>query len=503
MQSYLNSQASKISDAVISVAVVAIGTGVAIIFVPENVAQPYALSISAAIFSTSLILVPALRMRRHASSILRGENVLMLGLIYWLFLEPIQGRALSYGVSSEDAVTVFTACGIFAVGVWLGVAGKGIVPPKAIRVAASIAISDSALFRTIIVAFFLGVFYFAYSCSFSFTCILEGLGASRFAAPWSRGSLGDATALIEQLYNFGYIVPSLAVMLACRKGWLHPNSIIAVIMSLVTVLFLAQGGGRRVIGVAIGAAVISGVFAQARISSKMILVSATCVALLLAAMNVMLEYRSAGLASAFNKDPSTSISLKKDPNKVFIIVDENFYWFARLTQLFPDLVPYVGIQPIVFNLIKPVPRVFWPGKPVDAGYDLAKLTRQRGLSLTTTVVGEFYAIFGFIAIFFGGLFFGLIGNMWNNLLKLPGGDGKFVTLGLGLMNLFAGLRGMQDLVLMSYGLLAWIVIAVHIAPRQAAKSAPTVTRVYDQEVSPRRTSLRSRIRNSARRDATP
>src|SRR5262249_42714230 len=155
----------------------------------------------------------------------------------------------------------------------------------------------------------------------------------------------------------------------------------------------------------------------------------------------------------------------------------NLYWFARLTQVIPDIVPYVGIQPIVFNLVKPIPRVFWPGKPVDGGYDLADLTNQAQLgstvSLTTSIVGEFYAVFGFIAIFFGGLFFGRLASMWNNFAKLPGNDSKFITLGLGLMHLFAGLRGLQDLVLMSYGLLAWLGIAAHIAPRQAIKGAPS------------------------------
>src|SRR5262249_14307645 len=150
------------------------------------------------IFCTSLMLVPILRMRQRASSIFRGENIVMIGMIYWLFAETIQGRKLDYDILSENVINVFTACGIFAAAVWLGAAGKGVVPPKMLIRVSSLSMSDAALFRVLIITFLLGIFYYAYSCSFSPISMIQGLGQSRFAASWSRGRLGDATALIEQ-----------------------------------------------------------------------------------------------------------------------------------------------------------------------------------------------------------------------------------------------------------------------------------------------------------------
>ena len=65
---------------------------------------------------------------------------------------------------------------------------------------------------------------------------------------------------------------------------------------------------------------------------------------------------------------------------------------------------------------------------------------------------------GLIVVFIGGLVFGRIANMWNKILAVQGTD-KAIVYGIGLMVLFAGLRSMQDLVIMSYGLFGWVVIA--------------------------------------------
>ena len=65
---------------------------------------------------------------------------------------------------------------------------------------------------------------------------------------------------------------------------------------------------------------------------------------------------------------------------------------------------------------------------------------------------------GLIVVFIGGLVFGRIANMWNKILAVPG-VGKSMIYSVGIMVLFAGLRSMQDLVIMSYGLLGWFVIA--------------------------------------------
>ena len=107
-----------------------------------------------------------------------------------------------------------------------------------------------------------------------------------------------------------------------------------------------------------------------------------------------------------------------------------------------------------------------PSKPIDAGYDLSKMVGVKGASLTHSIVGELYTMSGLFAVFLGGLFLGRLAGMWNKVLDLPGGTAKAVVWGLGIMVLFAGVRSMQDLVIMSYGLFGWLIVAEILRRRE-------------------------------------
>jgi hypothetical protein len=223
-------------------------------------------------------------------------------------------------------------------------------------------------------------------------------------------------------------------------------------MSVVMATFLAQAGGRRIIGVIFGAAMVAWLLLQDRIKPRIVIAGAVCLALLLVIMQLMLEYRMLGLSAMFRETgPELQLS--------HLRVDDNFLRLAQVTELFPDTAPFADLQPLYYALTKPIPRYFWPGKPIDPGYDLTALVGMAGLSLSHTIVGELYAAHGLIVVFVGGLFLGRIANMWNKILLVPGGIGKPMIYGLGIMVLVAGLRGAQDLVVMTYGILGWLVIS--------------------------------------------
>jgi hypothetical protein len=345
-----------------------------------------------------------------------------------------------------------TAIGMMAIGIWLGAAGKGWRPPKLILRTAQLSFSDSSLFVAVWIAFLLGMFHFALSCGFDPSVMIEGLGANRFGAPWSRSAIGDWHAFIEHMTYFGYVLPSLIVVLANRKGWVQPRVIIGATLSLIMMLFLAQGGGRRVIGVMLGAAALNWALLQGRLKLKLVVGFVAAVAMVLIAMHEMLEYRGVGINSVLSGKAS-------ETEFAYLHVDDNFLRLSQTILLFPDVHPYVDLQPMIYALVRPVPRVFWPSKPIDAGYDLSKMVGIKGASLTHSIVGELYTMSGLFAVLLGGLFLGRLAGMWNKVLDLPGGTAKAVVWGLGMMVLFAGVRSMQDLVIMSYGLFGWLIVA--------------------------------------------
>ena len=164
--------------------------------------------------------------------------------------------------------------------------------------------------------------------------------------------------------------------------------------------------------------------------------------------------------------------------KYEVHVDDNFLRLTQVINIFPEKHPYVYFEPVTFALIRPIPRVFWPGKPTNPGYDLPTMVGVRGVSLSHAIIGELYACYGLIAIFIGGWFLGRLGATLNQILIINKGNTKSLVYGLGLMTLFTGLRSMQDLVIISYGLLGWIVIAMFLS-RRPKKTAIIFSRHQD------------------------
>src|SRR5262249_25818196 len=154
--------------------------------------------------------------RHSVGSALRAEHILMLALVYWLLLDPLQSAYPLYLVSYDSVVMAMTAIATMAIGIWLCAAGQGRPAPSFILRTARFSIGDSNLFWGACIAFLLGTFYFAWSSGFDLSIMLDGLGRERFAAPWDRGDKGDWRAFAEHMVYFGYVLPSLTVLLAHR-----------------------------------------------------------------------------------------------------------------------------------------------------------------------------------------------------------------------------------------------------------------------------------------------
>ncbi|MEO7133662.1 MAG: oligosaccharide repeat unit polymerase, partial [Vicinamibacterales bacterium] len=99
--------------------------------------------------------------------------------------------------------------------------------------------------------------------------------------------------------------------------------------------------------------------------------------------------------------------------------------------------------------------VFWPGKPIDSGFDLPSIVGMKGVSLSTSIIGEWYLSFGWIAVMFGGWLHGRLARTVNVLRETPRFQTNPIVYGLAVMVLVSGMRSMLELVLMSYALVAW------------------------------------------------
>jgi hypothetical protein len=435
------------------------GTILAVLLVPDNPASPGALFYSALIMSAGLAAAPAISAIRHPKALLRGESLLALAPIYWLLLDLLQGvYPLDY-VTADEARIAFIGIGLFVGMVWIGAIRRSWkIPPVVVR-SVSQEFSINTYFGLAVACFLIGMLNFAVACNFNVFEMVHYLGQERWSAPWGRGQLGGWDAFLDHLQYFGYLLPILTVVLARRAGVRNVRTLICIGMSIVMTLFLAQSGSRRVIGVVAGMALILWVLDQRQLRFKHLLLTVVAVGALLFTLQIMLEYRNVGLGALVG---STELTMNSRVEKRQLLegqhlrVDDNFYRLCQIIQLIPQSHGYVYQQYLVYVIVRPVPRVFWPGKPVDPGFDLPTALGMEGVSYSYSVIGELYMSLGLLGIALGGWFYGRIASMASGLLKRCTTQGALVIYSIVVMALFSGMRSILELILVSYVVLAWV-----------------------------------------------
>jgi len=433
----------------------------AVALFPDDPTPRGALMLPAAVMTVGILIVPVLRVIAGAGEVTNAENFLCVGFVFWLLLDLLQGAYDLGEASNESLRLALVSIGVSAAFVWLGARGKEWRAPSWVVTVANRPLDPRTLSRLIPLCFVLGMLNFAYAVDFDIPEMFSYLGASRWSAPWARGQLGGWGSFIDQMPYFGYVLPSLTALLIAKRGLWRFESLLAIGCSVIMLLFLSQGGGRRIIGVTVGAALLVWVQANPGLRPKNILIIAVSAVGLAWASQFILNIRSAGVERF----------LETGSDYDYLHVDDNFLRLAQVIDLVPARRDHVGSQQIVFTLVRPVPRVFWPGKPIDAGFDLAREVGLKGVSLSTTIVGEWYLAFGWFAVVIGGWFHGRLAKAANLIRDEGRAAGNPIVYALAVMVLVAGQRSMLDLVVMSYALVAWWAVNRFLSRRHQEAAA--------------------------------
>ncbi len=438
-----------------------IATALSLLLIPDNPAREGALFYPALVMSAGLAAAPVAAAFRYPKTLLRGECLLALAPIYWLLLDLLQGVYSMDDIAADQVRQAFLGIGIFVVMVWVGAFRRPWKIPRVLISAVSEEFSINTYFGLALACFFIGMLNFAVPCNFNVFEMVSYLGQERWAAPWGRGQLGGWDAFLDHLQYFGYLLPVLTVVIGRRAGLRNPRTILCVLLSVVIALFLAQSGSRRVVGVVGGMALVLWVLDQRRLRIKHLVTSVTAIVVLLVALQVMLEYRNVGLGVLVGQGEVMSGRAEKRQllEEQHLRVDDNFYRLCQIIQLIPNSYPFVYHKYLVYVLVRPVPRVFWPEKPVDAGFDLPTALGVEGVSYSYSVIGELYMSLGFIGIALGGLFYGRVAAMATALLARCRTQGALVIYSIVVMALFSGMRSILELILVSYVVLAWVGLA--------------------------------------------
>jgi len=425
------------------------------VLVPEDVQAVGALRVSSFLLAVGLIAGPLWQSRHNPKLLLRAEHVLAYAPVFWLLLDPIQGAYPMPGFSADQIRITFVAIGVFSFGGWLGAFRPSAWLLKRLPMAVFDQFSANTYFGFGIVCFCLAFLRFAVPAEFDLSLMFNSLLENRWAAPWARGQTGGWDAFLDHLSYFGYILPLLTVLQARRSGWFHPRTVVTAICAILITLFLAQGGSRRIIGVVAGSAIVFWFLSLKKVRFGSIITFIALLVLIAVSLNSILEFRTKGL----NETELELANVANDEDSlVFINVDDNFLRLSQITTIFPQQVNYTTWRYPLWVAVRPVPRVLWPSKPMDPGFDLAEFLGLPQVSLSSSVVGELFICGGLPAVLLGGFFYGRIAAAFSPLVSSRFGTNALLLYSASLLMLFAGFRSMLELVLMSYMLLVWIVL---------------------------------------------
>jgi oligosaccharide repeat unit polymerase len=449
-----------------------LGTILAQTFVPATFHQPWGMFTPALCMTVALLLPVGVAAVRNFRSILRAEHVMILGIIYWALFDLLQGVNNPRGVKYESVIGALACLGLLAGGIWAGSAVRRFPLPGVIRSAGSVRLTPEQVFGLVMICFTVGIAHYLISCGFDLELLVQSLGAPRFATPWQVGRLGDWRTFQYHLTYFGQVVPTLTVVLAHQIGWQQGRSVVAVICTIIMLVFLSSSGSRLEVGSVLGAAIATWLLLQPRITRRLAIGFTVTLVVVLAWMQLMLMIRNQGVTKLLaGADFRTDFA--------HLVVDDNFYRLTQLLDVMPEPNPHTYGGQIYYVMVRPIPRVFWPEKPVNSGFDFQEAIGMSSdwVGLSFTVAGEFYMDFGFPMVAIGGFCYGMFAAMWNRLLVEGRGPARPLLYGLGLLAMFGGIRSEQVLMIKSFTVVAFLIIYkvfIHERSTSAARPKPAL-----------------------------
>jgi len=462
-------------------AIIGVGAVLAISQTPSEYAPPGAMFWPAALLSASLLAIPIMRaLLEGLHGLLHAENLLLVAIIYWILLDLLQGAYPLDELSRDDVIAALEVIAIFAMVVPLGRLAPTLGVPKPIMRAARADLPAQSAFAAVCICFALCISRFAIPTNFDPARMIDGLYQPRFGAPWSRGDLGGWDAFIDHLSYFGYVLPAATVLVATRAKarWADPRVWISILLAAIVCAFLAQSGGRRIIGMMFGSGLLLWMILKDRFSITRAAVVAGGAIGVLSLLQFILVIRNVGLEGYLSGD----VDLEDFEFAGQFHVDDNFLRLAQIIHYFPDVVEYVGWRQIYYVLVRPIPRALWPDKPIDAGFSLPGLVGKSDVSLSSSIIGELHASYGLIAVVVGALLLGWAAASWTTLLRERNENAR-VLYCLGLMVFFVGMRSMQEIILMTYAVLAWTVVSL-VTSRKTRVGTPPARNDSEQKCDP-------------------
>ncbi|MBE9179527.1 hypothetical protein IQ268_13235 [Oculatella sp. LEGE 06141] len=300
-------------------------------------------------------------------------------------------------------------------------------------------ISNKALFNVYVVSALLGFLYMLMSVDFDPVAFIEGMLGPRFTEPWQRGRLGGWNSLLTELGLLRYVIPPLAGVIWNRRRFYPAWQMLIMAAIFALTLFHGFSGGTRNIFVAYIATFLMGYL----LTLPKTTFRNTVIPILIAAwISVygsyhMLEFRTMGLRNYIENRVYESESTRDT-----LAVDYNLSSIGPLVDAMPARHPFLGMEIITWSLVRPIPRVFLPGKPEGLSVSIEEIVGAEGWTVAVTYLGESYMMAGWLGVIGMSLFLGALAAWWNRMAMRHQSDYALVVYALGFFAAGITMRSM-------------------------------------------------------------
>lgn len=400
--------------------------------------------------------------RRDLFRLMTGRTATLLSIVIWLLFEAVRVpddlKVFSQLEYDTGMALVTLAMGSFLIGYHRSNSrlfedlGRRLVQID----------SANTIWLLFLAGAAIGLAPMLYFTDFKVEVLFEGLlgGKSRFSGVLQRGRMGDLRAALLELQMFLWaVIPFAAVIVFTpqAKGYRR----FVCFAFIFWMLLRANASGLRSSVIPIVLPVAAAIFWRSTLLWKKRLL----VAGLPAAFVVGFFYAAYVVA---NRDQGTADLDKAAAAAKDYTGFEMFRELLYIVDVVPKEVDYQYGRSYANQVINPIPRYFWPSKPIwDAGILLAKAkghVNDAGVAYMTNspgFIGEAYLNFGLVGVGLVPLVAGYVVKAWDRLF-LPSSYSflVFVVYAGGIANIFASGRSIS--IATFYGMISLYVLLILI-----------------------------------------
>jgi hypothetical protein len=373
-----------------------------------------AFSLAAVTFGCTVLIVLLIESRPGVRSLFRVD-IFMIVVLYGLTLLEFlfDQDDMSFQLTPEAACAAIDVTLCAFVGLALGRHAVRMYSGETLSDMA-LSLSPSRMFGLLIGCALIGYLHILVAVDFNVFEALRQMTWPRFTQSWTRGRSGGLGSLLSELGLLIFLLPPLAgaILAEHRRYRWHQKAGTILILAL-TLFFGFSGGTRYIFLTYLATFGASYLMLKPNISWSSLFVVGVPLAMMAGAgAYYMAHLRTYGLGNWEQAIERT--------DRVF--VDMNILNISGLMQVFPNRHDYLGLEIPFIAVIRPIPRVIWPGKPEGLSISIEEVLGAEGWTLSATYIGELWMSGGLFAVILTSLLLGVSAAMWNRVGAMARGN---------------------------------------------------------------------------------